>query len=42
MNKSVDKPQIDYRSSSKSPFKLLMDRMLRAPGQLTEIIILLF
>ncbi|NLM19104.1 MAG: ABC transporter ATP-binding protein [Clostridiaceae bacterium] len=39
MNKSVDKPQIDYRSSSKSPFKLLMDRMLRAPGQLTEIII---
>ncbi|MGI6580545.1 MAG: ABC transporter ATP-binding protein [Saccharofermentanales bacterium] len=39
MNKSVDKPQIDYRSSSKSPFKLLMDRMLRAPGQLTAIII---
>ncbi|HHT24244.1 MAG TPA: ABC transporter ATP-binding protein [Clostridiaceae bacterium] len=40
MGKSINNEnQIDYRSSSKSPFRLLMHRMLKAPGQLTAIII---
>ncbi|NLJ70080.1 MAG: ABC transporter ATP-binding protein [Clostridiaceae bacterium] len=40
MNKLINNnKQIDYRSSSKSPFKLLMHRMLKAPGQLAAIII---
>lgn len=39
MDKSINKNQIDYRSSSKSPFRLLMLRMLKAPGQLAAIIV---
>ena len=40
MDKSINKNQIDYRLSSKSPFKLLMQRMFKAPGQFAAIIIL--